>query len=316
MMSSKILQLLSLRLLQSKRILDSVGYLLLIVFCLVIVGIFASALSNLLLINRWWAIIAFLVMYFSIERYRSDKSFLRSIFIGQCRLGFFLGLEYLLLTTPLIVAQLILGNWMVVLALIGSALLGGFTSTYLKHEIKSGVKTELSQIPLDYFEFKFVVESAPYTSLCIWLFGLLSYLHIGLYLIWILLLIMLLQTFFLFQESRDMLHWHPNFLMTKFKKYIGITSLVTLLPTIMTLVFHSDSMLIIFYALFCLFTGLFMTLVFKYASYTPLRPMSQVSSIASVFIILMIIPGGAIITLVYAIFKYYKAEKNLKSLYA
>jgi hypothetical protein len=40
------------------------------------------------------------------------------------------------------------------------------------------------------------------------------------------------------------------------------------------------------------------------------------SNIAAVLLLLMILPGGILITLFYSFFKYNSAHKNLKSLYA
>jgi hypothetical protein len=315
-MIQKSINLLALRALQCKRILDSVGYLLLFVFIIVGIGIGLSAFANALLWDKWWSLIGFLGFYISIEKIRKDKLFLKSVFISRTNLALYLGLEYTLVSLPLVIAQFSFGNFYVAISILCTAMLSGYVATFLGNDIKSEVKSEVKIIPLTYFELKFAVESAPISYLIFWLIGFLSFMHIGVFLFWIFMVIISIQNIFMAFETRDMLHWRPSFVWCKFLLYAKVFTIITFIPTLLAFIFHFEDWPILVYGISCMYVSLLLALAFKYASYSPMRAIGQTSTIASIFVIFMVIPGGVLISLAYGMIKYFKAENNIKSLYA
>lgn len=315
-MQYKIVNLLLLRLLQCKRILDSVGYLLLIIFLLVVAGIGVTALSNLITINRWWSNLAIIALFLLIEYQRKDKAFLQSVFENRTKLRLYLALEYLIISFPILIAQILLGHLNVAIIIFALPFMFGYISSMYLSAIKSTTKREIWIIPLKFFELKFVVESSPIFYLMVWILGFLSVLHIGAFLFWLFILVTLVQQFFIAYETKDMIHWHPYFVFSKVRMYLRLVTIIIAMPTCLVLFLNITYWPLIVYGLAGLSISIFLAISLKYSNYTPLRSNGQISSLASLFTLFIIIPGGAFITLVYALWNYFKAEKNLKSLYA
>lgn len=315
-MLTKVRALFHLRILQIKRILDAVGYLLLAVFAVSFVGIFAIALSNILSINKWGLIPTCFLLLVFVDFYRKDKDFLKTIFYGTKKMMLFLSIEYTVILFPFIVFHLIRQHYILSLSVVAIALTVATLSTFIIKPAKISIKKEISWIPIKYFELKFAAESAPFSYLIIWLAGLFSFLHIGFFLFWIFLILNVIPQIFSAFESREMLHWIPKFVAHKFMSYSLIFFIIISIPTLIAVIYHSEKIGIIIYALVCVFVSILLALVIKYESCTPVMFSTHVSSISSFLILLMILPGGVIITLSYALQKYFKAEKNIKSLYA
>ena len=85
-MGKKIVNLIFLRLNQIKRLTQSVGFLLILLFFICVVGIAAAAIQSLLKLNFWWLIGAefFILMLLSFGR--KDRSFLFTIFESRTAL--------------------------------------------------------------------------------------------------------------------------------------------------------------------------------------------------------------------------------------
>jgi len=315
-MLQKVCALLRLRFFQLKRMLDSVGYVLLAVFVVSFIGIFTMALSNILSFNKWLLIPASFLLLIFVDYNRKDKVFLKTIFYSTKKMILFSSLEYIGILSPFIIFQVIRHQYLLSLCVIAMAFTVAILSTFIIKPVKSSVKKELSFIPIKYFELKFAVESAPFTYFIIWSAGLFSFLHIGFFLFWIFIILNFIPQLFNSFESRDMLHWRPKYLAHKFISYSLIFFVIISIPTLITIIYHSEKIILVIYALVCVFVSILLALAIKYENYTPIMSSAHISSISSFLIFLMILPGGVLITLSYAVQKYFKAEKNIKSLYA
>lgn len=316
MMYNKIYHLLLFRLIQAKRMLDSVGYLLFFVFLIIAFGLGMSLFSQLLSVNKWWSLAGITVLIGMIEYYRDDKLFLLTTFENKRWLSLHLITEYFFLFLPILIFQVLYQQYLVTVSLIALIVLMGYISSQVLPIMKNLYKKEVKIIPLDYFEVKFAVESNPTLYLLIWVLGLLTYFHIGFYLFWLFIIIVMSQQFFVANESKDMLHWQTRFVLIKIIKYITLFSIIIAFPTLLAFVLHTEHWALTIYGVLCLYVAVFLAIAMKYAGYHPLKAINQSSTISSVFTILIIIPGGAFITLMYAFVHYFKAEKNIKSLYA
>ncbi|MBL0098987.1 MAG: hypothetical protein IPP49_02180 [Saprospiraceae bacterium] len=96
------------------------------------------------------------------------------------------------------------------------------------------------------------------------------------------------------------------------KIFSGIIAIPFLLGTI----FHGEMTALLLYGVLCLYAAIALNIALKYHQYTPLYPNGRSQNISGILTMLMLLPGGVIITFSYAIWKYFSAEQNLKSLYA
>jgi hypothetical protein len=315
-MLAKTKILLHFRLLQFKRLIDSVGYLLIFVFLLCIVGILASIFSKVIDVSSWWSLFAAVLLCYSVIQYRNDKNFLLSIFHDKMRLSFYYFVENLLLIFPLLAFQFWFSHFLIVLSLIGIAILMAVAATFFSESFVTNYKVSFGWIPLRYFELKFAVESRPYTSALIYSIGLLSLAHIGFYILWAFILINCIIMVFLPIESMPMIHWKTKFVANKILDYSKVMLIATVPFFVLALVKNIDKWPLILYIIFCIWNTVFMAISLKYANYNPLHAKRMVNSIESIMMLLMFLPGGAIVVFGFNIYNYFLAEKNLKSYYA
>lgn len=315
-MPTKIKHLLQFRLLQIKRLIDSIGIMLLVVFLLCIFGILASLLAKLPQIDRWWSILALVVFFYSLIHHRNDKNFLASIFQDKIQLSIYYLIENLLLVLPVLAFQIWCNHTFTALSIIGVAILMSIVATFIPEKYNTSQKTSLDWIPLQYFELKFVVESRPYTAIIISIIGLLSFVHIGFFVFWAFLLINWIIVIFLPLEPIAMLHWKNKYVAHKIITYSKLLLITTLPIIVLALIKNIDKWSLILYILFCIWNTIFMSISLKYVHYNPLHAQRMNKSIESIMMLLMLLPGGALIVFCYNIYIYISAEKNLKSYYA
>ena len=106
MILNKFTSLLRLRLSQIRRMLQSVGWVLLSVFLVISVGISFPLLNNILKASHWWSFPGGLIIIIVLDVYRKDKLFLRTIFRDHKTLLVYLAVEYTLVTMPIWLYQL------------------------------------------------------------------------------------------------------------------------------------------------------------------------------------------------------------------
>ncbi|MBK8052585.1 MAG: hypothetical protein IPK35_04700 [Saprospiraceae bacterium] len=315
-MKNKLISLLTLRFRQVFRLLSTVGWGLGLVFLFVGIGIFFPALNNILGFDSLYSVIFTGVLIFSLDYIRKDKLFLMSIFPNRRHVQLFVMIEYFILTLPILIFQGFIGHYTLIFFIISTCILIGIISPAIKPKTTGSNKIALHFIKVKYFEFKFHVESGGVLWIIIWLLGFVSYFHIGFYIFWIFVISMMLPEMFRPYESREMLYWRQDFLQDKVLSYIFLFLLFVGLQTLTTLIFHFDTIWIILYCIICLMTAILMNISIKYAGYTPIHSSGFGQNTSGLLTMLMILPGGVLITMVYCMIKYFRAKYNLQSLYA
>lgn len=315
-MGKKIVNLIFLRLNQIKRLTQSVGFLLILLFFICVVGIAAAAIQSLLKLNIWWLIGAefFILMLLSFGR--KDRSFLFTIFESRTALILYNFVENILLILPFVIFHLIKGHFYTVLLMVLIGFIAACIAAFIPEKADSATKKEIQLIPLQYFELKFLAEKSPMSAYLFCFLGLFAFFYISVLLIWIFLMISIIVAVFTPYEPMEMIHFEPKFVLKKMISYTKILTIVVLIPFIISILFHPEHWLVASYALICVYLALYLAISAKYAAYTPLRALRYPTVSESIIVMLMLIPGGAIIAASFTCLKYIKAENNLKTLYA
>ena len=315
-MNQKIFSLLKLRFFQTGRLIKSIGIGLILFALLITFGLLLQALSNILVYPPYYANIAVVALLFSIDSIRKDKGFLKSIFDYNFQISVLVFLEYFLLVFPLYFFQIWNGNHFVCLGILGSCALLALISPLYKIKKSAAHKSSLKFLPLSIFELKFYLEKNKWALVFLSGLFILTYWHIAFYGAAMLSLCLILPEVFRWLEPPEMLLWHKGFLREKYIKYVLFTLPFMILTAFFGLVLHWEMRYIILYFLFSFYLVLWLSINFKYARFNPFFPELPGSHIMAMMTIFIIFPGGILITLVYALFQYYKAKKNLALLYA
>lgn len=315
-MRKRIKNLLILRLNQILRVMKTVGWGLGLVFLFVSIGILFPALDRMLSFESIYSVFFCGLLVITLDFFRKDKLFLISIFPHRWHLQFYLTVENILLTFPVIVFQCLIGQYTNFLLILTICIFSSIISPMIMAHVTGVSKMNMPLIPVKYFEFKFYVEASGYLWPLVWFAGFISYFHIGFYIFWNFIILMTLPEMFRQYESRDMLHWQTDFLRNKMLSYIVLFLLIVALPSMISLVFHFDMFWIILYCIICLLTALFMNISIKYAGYTPMYSSGMGQNTSGMLTMVMLIPGGVLIAIIYSMIKYFRAKSNLQSLYA
>jgi hypothetical protein len=260
-------------------------------------------------------VLSFLLLIF-LDYARPDKSFLSSIFQSYLSLVSYLWVEYVLILVPIIFYQCWIGNIFVGFGLVLVALLVASLSPLHRRSEFTHIKQTLKWIPIHNFELRFFAEKLGVMTYVFIILGFLSFIHIGVFVVWIVLFCLTMPEVFRWHESREMVHYRANFVWKKVQSYMLTVGKLVLLPSLIVMILFPEMWYFSIYLIFCLFTTIFLTLSFKYAMFTTVFDSSAASNVVLLLLLLMLIPGGAFITLIYAIIQYVKAEKNMKLLYA
>ncbi len=315
-MKNQIISLIILRIRQVGRISKTVGWGLGLIFLFVCTGIFFPALDRVLSGEAWYSILFCAIGVILLDYHRKDKLFLMSVFSKRNHHLCFLTIEYVLLLLPVIIFQLCMSQFIVATLLILVCFIVSIISPLIRSKEGTSVKSTLNVIHLKYFEFKFFIETSVYFWILFWFLGFISYLHIGFYIFWIFIILMILPEIFRYYETRDMVHWKEKFVIKKVLSYTGLFLLIVALPSVIALIFHEDMFGVILYCIFCLMTSIFMNISIKYSGITPLHTSGYGQNTSGLLTMLMIIPGGVLIVFAFGMFKYFKAEANVNLLYA
>ncbi len=312
----KIFALLKLRGKQLFRMIDKIGWLLFIIFLFVIVGVGLQTLNSLLNFPSIMSIAISFTGLITIDFLRRDKVFLASIFQSYPTLVRYIWIENVLIVLPVIIYQCMIGNTWFAIGIVLAAFLVALLSPLYQKSETTHIKRSIKWLPIHIFELRFFAEKLGILTYSYLVFGLFSFLHIGVYAVWILLFCFTLPEVFKWNESREMVHWKSSFVINKVLDNFIIVAKLVLLPTMIALIFHPEMWYLIVYLIFCLFTIIFLCISFKYALFTTVFEATLASNVIFIMLMLVLLPGGVLITLIYAIIQYLKAEKNMTSLYA
>lgn len=296
--------------------LNSVGWLLVLIFLFTIIGVGLQFLETLVNLQAHMSLVLGFFLLAFIDYSRPDKLFLSSIFQSYFSLVSYIWLEYVLILIPIIIYQSWIGYYFFAFGIVLVALVVACLSPWHRRSEFAHIKQTINWLPLHNFELRFFAEKIGVLVYVFILFGLLSFVHFGVFVVWIVLFCLTLPEVFKWNESREMVHYQPNFVLKKIQSYMLTISKLILLPSIIAIVLFPEMWSFSIYLIFCLFTTVFVTISFKYAMFTNLFDSSAASNVVLLLLLLMFLPGGVLITLIYATIQYIKAEKNMKLLYA
>ena len=127
---------------------------------------------------------------------------------------------------------------------------------------------------------------------------------------------MTMPAIFTYHESREMIHYSPTFVLMKVVNYSLIFLLLAMIPTILIFLFQSSFIYVSLYGLACIIIAVLVNISIKYSSFTCLQAQSYSQNIASIFTMILCIPGGILIVVFYGIWKYFNAKMQMQKLYA
>lgn len=315
-MIQKTQSLLKLRWKQAMRMLHSVGWGLGLVFLFVTIGVFMPLLNNILKLDSAYAILFVALLLVSIDYARKDKLFLLSIFPSKIWYSKYLIIEYLILVLPVLVFQIWHREFFVIMAILLCATLISIISPHIFNDGDTVAKKTINMIPLETFEVKFFCERNAMFWTIFWGLGLLSFFHVAIFVIWIFVIISSLGEIFKYYESREMIKWDTGFLFNKVLDNFLFFTRIIFLQTVMVLIFHLPYFYVVFYMIICLYVMLLLNISVKYSIYFPISRMHFGQTFVAVFTIISLVPGGVIISLAFAIYKFLQAKSNLKYQYA
>lgn len=310
-----IFLLLKLRAKQIGRLISQTGIGLLLVCLLVISGVLLKSYHQLISLPSYAALILTPVFIFIIDLNRKDKLFLKTIFPTWQQIGTFCSVEYLLLISPLLLFQIMRRDLLIVLGLIGVCILIGFCSPFFKPAKLHGHKKSIHQIPLKLFELKFYFEKNKLVLLSIMALALLGIVHFGFFIAALFIFIILLPEVFRYTEPLSMVKLEDKTVLKKTIKYISILGPIWMVAASFTYIFTQPPIWLLLYGIFCLIVAIVLGIGYKYANYSGIYPHLPSSNIISLMVILLVIPGGVLITFVFSIINYIKAEKNMQNFY-
>ena len=309
---SKIIQL---RFLQSIRLIRETGLILLIAL-LVSMGFLFQLIDAIRTLN-WIYIAGFgIISITTLHFNRKDLRFLAKIASQTIQVRLVLLMEYLLLLSPVILLFLLAGPQQNGFVLCFCPLIAFILPTRSFHLLERKRKKSVSWIPLPLFELKMHIEKNKVAYALLYGLSLLSPLHIGFLIVGIFFLSTLLLTAFSFYEPKELLRWEPHFLRKKLWQNLLFFGKAMIPIFILATVFHYPQWPLLIYLLLIPLLTITFGLLYKYARLTPLFYQPPNSTILSLFLILLLLPGGILIHLGYSLFLVRRAQKNLRHYYA
>lgn len=305
-----IATILSLRVKQGVRMIQSVGIVLTLVALVVFSGMGFRFLGMLLSLPAWWALPLVALSLGSLHFSRKDLQFLSGV-LSRHKYLLILSFEYLLLVAPVFGYQVILGNYPIAAGVMLAAIV---VSLLPKGSVTLALKSRpmrLSFIPIELYELRIIIERYWLPFVIFWLISFLGFYHAAYFLVALLGMLVILVSAFTHNEPLELLRENRNFLNEKLGINIGFGTLLFLVPFSLTLYFHNDNYLLLIYGYLYFVTIMTLAICYKYASYDPLRSTTLNSNFITVVAILSLLPGlilGAMIALVYY---YFLAHKRL-----
>lgn len=305
------------RFIQINRVVKDTGYLLVAIVAILALSFISQGLVFIVECAPEIYFTFALVLLLFLHYQRKDTLFLESLFENSTQIFLLYFLEYLLVQFPFLLLFIIASSWMKIACIFMSAALIAFTGRYIRKGSPSkNKKVSFGFVPLSLFELKFFLErNYSLFYFLILLIGLIC-LHFAFYFIFIFFYSLYLAEGFKYVENRAMLKWRNRFVAFKLLKNT-IAVQVLLVPALLLAVLNNAD-LILWYLLayFVALLNLWMFITYKYRHYSPDRVMIGSSNALALFIILNFLPGMFIISLIFSIVNYVKAEKNMNQYYA
>ena len=314
---NNIVALLRFRLIQSNRLLKDAGYLMVVIVAFLTLSVISQGFVFILECPPEVYGIAAYVLLILLHNQRKDTVFLESLFQHKYEIILLYCLEYLLVQLPFVILFISTGSWIkLAVAVLSSGLVSLSAKASTALFSSSNRKSSIRFIPLSVFELKFFLErNVLLIFILVALLGLTAY-HFGFFFVLILLFSITIMGVFAPVEDRSMVNWSKYFVANKLLKYT-LAVQVLLLPAFCLALFSRPDLWIWFaWAYGMALLNLWMFITYKYSRYAPDRVEIGSSNALVIFVLLNFLPGTFIVSLIYTIINYVKAERNLIAYYA
>jgi hypothetical protein len=227
--------------------------------------------------------------------------------------------EYLLVTLPFSILFLLSGNWgaflIQSLGIMGLALLPNLEVS----KQSFGTKMDFRLFHKEAFEARSYFRRFFIPIGLLYIVGLITIKYTGIPIGIIILTALFFSSFFDEVENKDLfeaIHFRRGILTEKAIRYIGLFLLLTSPFIILFLVLHVEYWYILLAALFVGVKVILFNLLYKYAHFTPYRRRVYNSIANSMFFLAVLIPFFYPATLLFLVYYWRKARKNIKVYYA
>lgn len=225
--------------------------------CLILIsGVVLQFVDRLLSLPAISALIVWPFFLFFIDIKRRDKIFLKSIFSSWATAGLYCGIEYVLLSSPLIIFQFTNKKWTMGIGLFFSCLLLGFISPFLRNSKSNSYKKSLVFIPLRFFEIRFLLEKQKIWLGAFILFALGGIYHFGFLVVALFFFILFLPEAFRHLEPIEMANFQNHFLWQKLKTHAVLMGAFWAAPFLLSYFIGGLPLWVVGYGLLCIFTAL------------------------------------------------------------
>ena len=314
---NNILALLRFRLIQSNRLLKDAGYVMVVMVAFLTLSVISQGFVFILECPPEVYGIAAYVLLILLHNQRKDTVFLESLFQHKYEIILLYCLEYLLVQLPFVILFICTSSWMkLAVAVLSSGLVSLSAKASTALFSSSNRKSSIRFIPLSIFELKFFLErNVILIFILVALLGLTAY-HFGFFFVLILLFSITIMGVFAPLEDRSMVNWSKYFVAYKLLKYT-LAAQVLLLPAFCLALFSRPDLWMWFaWAYGMALLNMWMFITYKYSRYAPDRVEIGSSNALVIFVLLNFLPGTFIVSLIYTIINYVKAERNLITYYA
>ena len=314
---NNILALLRFRLIQSNRLLKDAGYFMVVIVAFLALSVISQGFVFILECPPEVYGAAAYVLLILLHNQRKDRVFLESLFQHKYEIILLYCLEYFLIQFPFIILFICTGSWMKLsVAVLSSGLVSLSAKASTALFSSSNRKSSIRFIPLCVFELKvFLERNVLLIFILVALLGLTAY-HFGFFFVLILLFSITIMGVFVPVEDRSMVNWSKYFVANKLLKYTLAVQVLLLPAFCLALFSRPDLWLWYTWAYGIALLNLWMFITYKYSRYAPDRIAISSSNALAIFVLLNFLPGTFIVSLIYTIINYVKAERNLIAYYA
>lgn len=309
-------KVLGFRLKQLIRMLREIGAVYFLLLILVCFGFFLGMVETLVRSTSMWMGLLGVMIVSSIHFSRKDVGFLRKLEINRPQLFI---LEYLLLSLPLTLMYLGGQNFGAILVQLLGVLILAFMPNPGINGSSFANKLDFKFLPKAVFEARSYLRRYAIPIAIFYLLGLFVTQYLTIPIAAVILMALFFTAFFDEIENKALLepfHFKRGILSSKIRAYLGLYFLLLSPYLVLFLLFHTSYWYILLAALFIGSTLILFNIFYKYAHYTPYRKRVYNSVANSIFFIAVIIPFFYPVTLMYLVYYWRKARKNIRLYYA
>ncbi len=309
-------RILEFRLRQCWRVLKSIGAIYFILLVIVCLGFFLGLVEAVIQSSSPFVGLVGVILITSIHFSRKDGGFLRLLGVHRVRLYF---LEYFFLLLPLAVLFLIGQNFgAIAVQCIGLAIIAFLPNPELGGSHFAN-RLDFAFLPKDAFELRSYLRKNLILLLGVYLISLFASHFVVVPITMVIIMALLFVSVFDEVESKalfEAVHFRQYILRRKIILYVGLFHILLAPQIALFLIFNLQYWYIMLAVLFVCTTSVLFNIMYKYAQYTPYRRRVYNSMASSIFFGFALVPFLYPVTILYVVFYWRKARKNIKLFYA